>query len=66
MARAKMGAMVAATPKAIVAGAIIGGKYRIERELARGGQGTVVLATHLALRQSVAIKLSQPRGAGAN
>jgi serine/threonine protein kinase len=59
-----MGAMVAGTPKAIVAGAIIGGKYRIERELARGGQGTVVLATHLALRQSVAIKFSNLEGDG--
>ena len=57
-----MGAMVAGTPKPIVAGAIIGGKYRIERELARGGQGTVMLATHLGLRQSVAIKFSNLEG----
>ncbi|HSS37573.1 MAG TPA: serine/threonine-protein kinase [Polyangia bacterium] len=43
-------------PGAIVPGTIIGGKYKIEREIASGGQGTVFEATHIRLRQRVAIK----------
>ena len=43
-------------PGAIVPGAIIGGKYKIDREIASGGQGTVFEATHIRLRQKVAIK----------
>jgi eukaryotic-like serine/threonine-protein kinase len=53
-------------PGAIVPGAIIGGKYKIERQIARGGQGTVFEATHIRLRQLVAIKFphvdDQPGG----
>jgi serine/threonine-protein kinase len=37
-------------------GSIVGGKYRVERELASGGVGVIVLATHLELGQKVAIK----------
>ncbi|MEM9696596.1 MAG: protein kinase, partial [Myxococcota bacterium] len=37
-------------------GAIIGGKYRLQRELARGGMGAVWRATHLHLDAPVAIK----------
>jgi len=48
--------MVAGVPKGVFPGAMIGDKYRIEREIARGGQGIVVEATHLRLRQPVAIK----------
>ena len=43
-------------PGAVVPGTIIGGKYKIEREIASGGQGTVFEATHIRLRQKVAIK----------
>lgn len=43
-------------PGAFVPGAIIGAKYRIDREIASGGQGTVFEATHIRLRQKVAIK----------
>jgi len=39
------------------AGSVIGGKYRAEAELGRGGMGLVVRATHLHLNQSIAIKL---------
>lgn len=54
--------MSGGVPSGIVPGAIIGGKYRVERTIARGGQGTVVEATHLALRQPVAIKFSHVDG----
>ena len=37
-------------------GRVIAGKYRIESVIAEGGQGTVVRATHLRLKQPVAIK----------
>src|SRR3954469_6531701 len=36
---------------------ILSGKYRLERELGRGGMGSVWLAQHLTLRSAVAIKL---------
>jgi serine/threonine-protein kinase len=38
-------------------GATIGDKYRIEREIGRGGFGVVVRARHLTLDQRVAIKV---------
>lgn len=38
-------------------GAFIGDKYRIEREIGRGGFGVVVRAVHLTLDQRVAIKV---------
>lgn len=37
------------------------GKYRIERELGRGGMGTVYLATHLGTERPVAIKIIAPQ-----
>jgi serine/threonine protein kinase len=40
--------------------AIIAGKYRVERRIAEGGNGIVVEAMHLALRQPVAIKYLKP------
>lgn len=43
-----------------VPGAIIAGKYRVERVLGRGGMGVVIAATHLQLEQLVAIKFLLP------
>jgi len=42
-------------------GAVIGGKYLIEETIAEGGIGMVVVATHLALQQRVAIKYLKPK-----
>ena len=36
-------------------------KYKIERELGRGGMGTVYLATHLGTERPVAIKVVAPQ-----
>lgn len=47
-------AQVANSPVAI--GETLAGKYRIDRILGQGGMGIVVAATHLQLRQKVAIK----------
>src|SRR5262245_43307781 len=41
-------------------GAILRGKYRVERVLGRGGMGTVHLATHAVIGQRVAIKVVNP------
>jgi eukaryotic-like serine/threonine-protein kinase len=41
---------------AVIAGTVVAGKYRVERTLAEGGMGLVVLARHLHLEQSVALK----------
>lgn len=41
-------------------GQIIDGKYRIERELGRGGMGAVYLATHLGTERPVAVKIIAP------
>jgi serine/threonine-protein kinase len=38
-------------------GEIVAGKYRIEREIGRGGMGIVLCATHLQLEHLVAIKV---------
>src|SRR5688572_30164561 len=37
-------------------GAVLAGKYRVERVLGQGGMGVVVQATHLQLGQAVAVK----------
>lgn len=44
-------------------GDIIADKYRVEREIGRGGMGVVVAATHLDLEQRVAIKVLQKSSA---
>ncbi len=38
-------------------GSLIAGKYRVERIVGQGGMGVVVAATHIALEETVAIKL---------
>ena len=38
-------------------GQIIDGKYKIERELGKGGMGAVYLATHLGTERPVAVKV---------
>lgn len=44
-------------------GDVIAGKYRVEREIGRGGMGVVVAATHMELEQRVAIKILQQSAA---
>jgi serine/threonine-protein kinase len=46
-------------------GAVIGGKLRLERPLARGGMGTVWIARHLQLDVLVAVKFIDPMMASA-
>jgi serine/threonine protein kinase len=43
-----------------VPGAVVDGKYRVERLLGEGGMGVVVSAIHLGLEQEVAIKFLLP------
>ena len=45
-------------------GQALDGKYQIERELGRGGMGTVFLATHVGTERPVAVKIVKqgPRG----
>jgi len=46
-------------PSSIREGEVLGGKYRLEKEIGRGAMGTVWSAVHLTLGQRVAIKLCQ-------
>jgi serine/threonine-protein kinase len=45
-------------------GAVLAGRYRVERVLGQGGMGVVVQATHLQLHQSVAMKFLLPEVLG--
>ena len=45
-------------------GEVLAGKYKVERILGRGGMGVVVAATHIHLRQRVAIKFLLPDATG--
>ena len=42
-------------------GAVVCAKYRVERLIGRGGMGTVMLAHHLRLDESVALKFLNPQ-----
>ena len=42
------------------AGSVVGGNYRLEREIGRGGMGLVFEATDIALRRKVAVKQLRP------
>lgn len=42
-------------------GQTLDGKYKIERELGRGGMGTVYLSTHLGTERPVAVKVIAPQ-----
>lgn len=44
-----------------MSGTVLGGKYRLDREIARGAMGRVFLATQVALQRAVAIKLMRPQ-----
>jgi serine/threonine protein kinase len=44
-------------PNTVREGEVLGGKYRLEKEIGRGAMGTVWSAVHLTLGQRVAIKL---------
>jgi eukaryotic-like serine/threonine-protein kinase len=47
-------------PPGLLPGAIVAGKYRVDRVLGRGGMGVVVEAHHLALDERVALKILLP------
>ena len=44
-------------PEMLPTGTVVGGKYRVEQILGVGGMGVVLLATHVQLREKVALKL---------
>jgi eukaryotic-like serine/threonine-protein kinase len=47
-------------PAGLLPGAVVAGKYRVDRVLGRGGMGVVVEAHHLALDERVALKILLP------
>ncbi len=53
---AASGMMASASAALVRPGQIVGGKFRIEQILGEGGMGIVVSATHLQLREPVALK----------
>src|SRR5262245_25105955 len=46
-----------ATQSPLQVGQVLVGKYRVERQIGRGGMGVVLAATHLQLEHQVAIKV---------
>jgi serine/threonine-protein kinase len=48
-------------PSPLRIGDVVEGKYRLDRVIAAGGMGVLVKATHLQLRQPIAIKFMSPR-----
>ena len=52
------------TPSPIALGAVLAGKYRVERVLGQGGMGVVVAATNIPLNQLVALKFLLPAAIG--
>lgn len=42
-------------------GQVVDGKYKIERQLGKGGMGTVYLATHVGTERPVAVKVIAPQ-----
>ncbi len=48
-------------PDLDITGQTLDGKYHLERELGRGGMGTVYLATHLGTERPVAVKIISPQ-----
>jgi serine/threonine-protein kinase len=52
--------MESITDTEVHAGQVLGGKFRIEQVLGRGGMGVVVAATHLQLDEKVALKFLLP------
>jgi serine/threonine-protein kinase len=57
------GAPLASEPSSFAPGTLIGGKYRVERALGRGGMGVVLLARDETLDRPVAIKILLRAGA---
>src|SRR4051812_23024255 len=51
------GVFVGRSKQVVKPGTVIADKYRVEKELGRGGFGIVVRAVHLAIDQVVAIKV---------
>ena len=51
-------------PGAVMVGAVLANRYRVERVLGQGGMGVVVKAMHLQLRQPVAMKFLLPEVLG--
>ena len=51
-------------PEPATAGRVLGGRYRLDRELARGGMATVWIAEDPLLSRRVAVKLLLPQLAG--
>jgi predicted Ser/Thr protein kinase len=41
-------------------GCVVGGRYRIERQIGKGGFGAVYLASHLATKQELVLKVLKP------
>jgi serine/threonine-protein kinase len=48
-------------PPAAVPGALLAGKYRLEKIIGHGGMGSVWAATHVGIEQRVAIKIVSPQ-----